>query len=167
MPVFPILERSTAVIFGGAWGIEGGSCMIERIPRGDHAMNFEMRGKNDETRKYYHPGTFDREKAGIIKFALGTTKSSSVRIKLPENMPVRIVTGQVTAESASKSGANFLIRLSTSSCWAKVPQINSLVLSERGNAVDTCSNRWSNAKNACGFTGHFLTKTTLSANRIR
>lgn len=81
-------------VYGHATGQDGGF-EVEGAPPGEYVLYFEM-GTADYNRKpYYYPGTFEREKAAVIRVGLGE-HVEGLEFRLPPASLVRTVEGEVT-----------------------------------------------------------------------
>jgi len=79
------LGNSTHSTYGHSMGKDG-RFEVEGVPPGEYKLYIDTYDNNDKVREYYYPGTYDPAKAGIIKIALGETKSG-LRFYLSEGIP--------------------------------------------------------------------------------
>lgn len=79
--------------YGHSAGPDGGFA-VEGVPPGQYLLYLEMRGAGDkENRKYYYPGTYEREEAADLSLELGQTLDGLV-FTLPDEFRARAIEGR-------------------------------------------------------------------------
>ena len=74
---------------------QDGSFKVEGAPPGEYVLYLEMQGPDYSKKPYYYPGTFQREKATVIRVGLGE-QVEGLEFRLPPAYLVRTVEGEVT-----------------------------------------------------------------------
>ena len=81
-------------VFGYSTG-EDGVFEVEGAPLGQYLIYVELESNDYSKRKpYYYPGTFEREKAAVIRVGLGE-KVEGLEFRLPAGYLVRTIEGEV------------------------------------------------------------------------
>ena len=78
---------------GFSTGDDGGF-EVEGAPPGEYVLYMEVRDKDGKRTPYYYPGTFQHEKAGVIRVGLGE-KVEGLQFRLPSGSIVRTIEGEV------------------------------------------------------------------------
>ena len=92
--IFLQMEAEGKSVYGHSVS-DDGEFEVKGAPPGEYVLYFEMEGKDYSQRKpYYYPGTFEREKATVIRVGLGE-KVEGLEFRLPPGALVRTVEGEV------------------------------------------------------------------------
>ena len=74
---------------------ENGNFEFEGAPPGEYVLFLDLQHRDyNKKRPYYYPGTFDREKATVIRLGLGE-RIDALEFRLPDEYRVKTVDGQV------------------------------------------------------------------------
>jgi len=107
--IFLHLSGSGKRVYGHSTG-EDGVFEFEGTPPGEYLMYVELQGRNYNDRKpYYFPGTFEREKASVIRLGLGE-RLDALEFRLPEEYRVRTIEGEVVWQDGTPA-ANVAVML--------------------------------------------------------
>ena len=106
--IFLNLEGGGKRVFGHGQG--DGRFEVKHAPPGEYVLVLEMRHADYKKNKnYYFPGTFDREKAAVIRVGLGE-KVEGLEFPLPEGFSIRTIEGEVVWPDG-KPGASVEVTL--------------------------------------------------------
>lgn len=81
-------------VYGHSTGADGGF-EVQGAPPGEYLLYIDLEGRNNSQKPYYYPGTFQRDKAMVIRVGLGE-RVEGLEFRLPSEFVVRTVEGEVT-----------------------------------------------------------------------
>jgi hypothetical protein len=88
------LVDKTRTVYGYSSG-EDGEFEVEGVPPGGYFLFINLSANDSQDDKpFYYPGTFEREKATVVRVGLGE-KIEGLEFRLPDEFRVRTVEGQV------------------------------------------------------------------------
>ena len=81
---------------------DDGEFAVEGAPPGEYVLYVEMQRADKTKRPYYYPGTFEREKAAVIRVGLAE-KVDGLEFRLPREFVVRTVEGEVVWNDGTRA----------------------------------------------------------------
>jgi len=101
--IFLHLVEGKKTIYGHAKGEEG-AFEVAGVPPGEYLLSIEMQNADyKKNANYYYPGTFDREKAAVLRVGLGE-KVEGLEFRLPDGFSVCTVEGDVVWKDGTPAG---------------------------------------------------------------